>query len=228
MAKGVNPVKHTVKKEIKEDKLVTTYFEARNYWKKNYQNILKIGGVVLALIILLSFWTSSKKSSEYKASYELGIAMMKTSQGNPESTSSELEQIADRFSGTAAGNEALLFAAQTERLSDQNEEALKAYETYIRKGRKDAYLYPAALLGKAACLEDLGKFEEAAETYLAAASANRGLFVAPRFHIDAARCFRLAGQPEKAKQNAQYVLDNYPDSPSAQEAEKESKRNLDI
>ncbi|MBU1880625.1 tetratricopeptide repeat protein, partial [bacterium] len=146
MAKGINPVKRISKKEIKEDKLVTTYFEARNYWKQNYLNILKIGGAVLALIILVSFWTSSKRSSEYTASYELGIAMMKSSQGNPAIAADELEQVADRFSGTAAGNEALLFVAQTKRLADQNEEALAAYETYIKKGRKDDYLYPAALL----------------------------------------------------------------------------------
>jgi len=227
MAKGVKPVKRVSKKEIKEDKLVTTYFQARSYWEENYKTILKAGGVVLALIILVAFWFSSKRNSEYTASYELGIAMLKSGQGNTAGVADELAEVADRYSGTVAGNDALLFKAQTLRMAD-NKEAALAYDTYIKKGRKGPFLYPAALAGKAACLEDEGNYEEAAETYLKAAATNRNLFAVPSFYIDAARCYRLAGQNDLAKENAQYVLDNYPDTPFAQEAEKESKRVVNM
>ncbi len=220
MAKGVKPIRRVTKREIKEDKLVTTYFQARKYWEEHSKTLLKIIVGVLAVLVLATFWFTSKKKAEYSASYELGVALMSSMQGDPEVVAQRLQEVADRYSGTTAGNEALLFIAQTKRMAGNIEEALQEYEQYIRKGKKDAYLYPAAWAGKAACLEDLGRYEEAAQAYRKAAEANPRLFAVPGYYLDAARCYELTGNIEQAKALCELVVSRFPESTFKAEAEK--------
>jgi TolA-binding protein len=224
MAKGLKPVQRVKKKEIKEDKLVTTYFQAREYYKKNQKNILRIGGGAIALIVLIVFWVQSRGSAEYDAAYELGVALSTVQMTEPTAIAGQFEQIADRYAGTTAGNEALLYSAQMKRTAGDLEAALAAYENYVNKGKKDLYLYPAALAGQAACLEDLDRFAEAAESYLKAANSHRNFFLAPRYLLDAARCYKLAGMNDQARQQYEIVSSQYPDTDFAMEAEKELKR----
>ena len=84
MAKGLKPLRHVKKKEIKEDKLVTTYFQTRDYFEENKKKIFQIGGGLIALIVLVTFWVSSKKGAEYDASYELGVAMATSAEAEPD------------------------------------------------------------------------------------------------------------------------------------------------
>ena len=224
MAKGVKPVRRVKKKELKEDKLVTTFFQARDYYEEHSKNLWRIGLAALLILVVAVFWVRSKTGAEAQASYELGVAALAAQQGNPAQMAESFAQIAERYQGTTAGNEALLYTAQTKHMAGLSEEALKAYENYIQKGRKEKYLYPAALAGKAACLEDLGRFGEAAEAYLKAATVRQDLFISPQYHLDAARCYRLAGEEAKAREQFNFVQTHYPDTPFAQEADKESKR----
>lgn len=224
MAKTIKPVRRVKKKELKEDKLVTTFFQARDYYEDHKKNIFRIGGAALLIIIVAVFMVRSKTGSESQASFELGVALLAAQQADPARVAESFVQIADRYRGTTAGNEALLYNAQTKHIAGQSEEALEAYENYIKKGHKGKYLYPAALAGKAACLEDLNRFKEAAEAYLQAASAHKDLFITPGYHLDAARCYRLAGEKSKAREQYDFVQTHYPDTPFAQEAEKEAKR----
>jgi len=226
MPKTIKPVKRIKKKELKEDKLVTTFFQTRDYLGKHQANILKIGGVVVLLIALGTFWFISKSRAGLQASFELSMAVLAAQQGEPAVIAERFSQIADLYAGTAAGDEALFYVAQMKYLVHQPEEALPAFDNYLSQGRKGTYLRTAALAGKASCLEDLGRYQEAAETYLAAAATNpdRLGFAAPGFRLDAARCYRLSGELRKAHEQYEYVLSHYPDSPSAQKAEKEIKR----
>jgi tetratricopeptide (TPR) repeat protein len=224
MAKGVKPIQRVKKKELKEDKLVTTFFQARDYLDDNKKTIIRIGGAAVLIIALVSFWIYSKSSGEYQASYEMGIVLAEAQTGDPVSLAGKFEQIADRYRGTAAGNEALLFAAQMHLMADKSQNAIAAYELYLDKGRHSPYLFTSALVGKAACLEDLNRYTEAADAYLEAATATKGFFLAPRFHLDAARCYRLAGDRDEAVAQCELVQVRYAESPFAAEAEKELKR----
>ena len=63
----LKPQKKISKREIKEDKLVTKYFEARK-WIDDNTKILSYVGIGLAAIIVIGFlWTKSRADSNEKA-----------------------------------------------------------------------------------------------------------------------------------------------------------------
>ncbi|MCX6639083.1 MAG: tetratricopeptide repeat protein [bacterium] len=223
MAKKLKPVKRITKKELKEDKFVTTFFKAQKYLQDNQATILKIVGGVLLLAVITVFWISSKSRAEDQASYELGIAELKMQQSTPIVAAEELSKIAEKYRGTSSGDHALVLTAQLKLQAGQVDEALKAYEDYLKHGSKNKYLYPAALDGKAACLESKSKFEEAAQLYLKAAASEKNLFAAPQYHLDAARCYKALDQNDKAVAQYKLVISEYPKTAFAEDAQKKLK-----
>ncbi len=221
MAKGIKAVKRFTKKELKEDKFVTSYFQVRKYLEEHQKNALRIGGGVLLLIILVAFWVISKKGAETQAANELGLAVIAAQSSDPTVVTEQFTQIAKRYKGTQAGEDALYYIAQLRGLQHQPEEALKAFEDYLRRSSKNNYLYPAALAGKAVALEDLKRYAEAASCYLQATEVKNHPFSSPSFLLEAGRCFRLAGDQNKAREQYQRVIQKHPKTSFAQQAEKE-------
>lgn len=221
MAKGVKAVKRVTKKELKEDKLVTTYFKARQYFEEHQATMLKIAGGAVLIIALAAFWVMSKSRAESQASYELGMAILssQTSAGDPVALTQQFLQIAERYSGTASGDDARYYLAKLKAQQHQPEEALKAYEDFLEHAGKASYLYPAALAGKASTLEDLGRPKEAAEYYLKAAEVRKNFFAEASFRLDAARCFLAAGEKDRAREQYQSVTAHYPKTAYSQKAE---------
>jgi tetratricopeptide (TPR) repeat protein len=219
MAKGFKAVKRVSKKELKEDQFVVTYFKARQWIDKNQMLLLKAGAAVVVVVALSVFWVKSRSHADTQAAYELSMAMVKGQTGDPGAVTQQLSDLAKKYSGTRAGDDALFYVGQLKAMSHKPDEALKAYDEYIKHGSKDRYLYPAALAGKAAALEDLKRFKEAADNYLQAATTRTDAFGYPGFRLDAARCFKLAGDNSKAKEQYELVKKNNPKTAFAAQAE---------
>ncbi len=219
MAKGVRAIKRVTKKELKEDKLVTSYFQVRKYFEAHQSVLLKIIGGAVLFIALVTFWFMSKSGAQSEASYELNLALLTSQSGDPKAVADKLTEIGKRYSGTESGEAAQFYLGKLRAQEHNPEEALKAFEEFLRRGSKSSYLYPAALAGKASSLEDLGKSGEAAQFYLKAAEARDDFFAEAGFRLDAARCFRLAGDQEKARQQYQYVQERYPQTAYSQKAQ---------
>ena len=224
MAKHVTPIKRVTRRELKEDKLVTTVVQAQEFFQKNLSMILKIGGGAILIIAVIAFMIISKKRSEVTAAYELSLAFMTVQQSGPGTAIEKFKEINDRYSGTKAAAEALFYYAQIKHADKNFEAALEGYQTFLNKSDHKIYYYTAVLAGKAACLEDLKRFEEAAESYLKAAACQTTKFARPAYQLDAARCYRAATQKAKALELYELVKENSPGTPYAREAEKEAKR----
>jgi tetratricopeptide (TPR) repeat protein len=220
MAKGFKAVKRVSKKELKEDQFVVTYFKARKWIEENQTLLLKVGAGVVIVAALAGFWVKSRSHAESQAAYELSMVMVKGQTGGPEVVTQQLSDLAKKYSGTSAGDDALFYVGQLKTMAHKPDEALKAYDDYIKHGSKDRYLYPAALAGKAASLEDLKRFKEAADVYLQAAAAKTDAFGYPGFRLDAARCFELAGEVSKAREQYELVKKNNPKTAFATQAER--------
>ncbi len=167
------------KKQMKEDKLVTTAFKASEYIQKN-PNTFVIGGVVLAVIfagILLFVWNADKVESDSIALLARGRLSVEI--GQTESGIADLENLLAEFGGTrAAGTGATVLGNYYYRIGNY-EEALKYFRIIIDEYGEQNMILADAASGAAACLIRNGEFAEAARLYEVSADAYKEWIWAP-------------------------------------------------
>jgi tetratricopeptide (TPR) repeat protein len=220
MAKGIKAIKRVTKKELKEDKWVTSVIKAQKWILERQALLLKVGGGVVIVIVLLSFWLMSKSHAQAEATYKLGLAILAEQSGQVDAALQQYEEVVKQYPGTRSGDKALYYSAELKRRKGQKDEALKAFDEFLKRGG-DSYLRAAAWAGKGTIFEDRGDYQRAADCYLEAVKVKSGFFAEPSLRLDAARCLRLAGQTAKAREQCQYILDHHPATSYAQRAEQE-------
>ena len=111
-------------------------------------------------------------------------------------TTEEIEDAVAKFSGSAAEGALKLRLAKSYYDAGRYEEALAQYETLI--GNAPDGFADIPVVGKAQCLEALGKFDEAAKAFDAFAEASPKNYLALTAQLGAVRCFVQAGDKKKA------------------------------
>ena len=111
-------------------------------------------------------------------------------------TTEELEDAAAKFKGTKTEGVLRLRLAKSYFDSANYDSALEIYESLDGKAPDGFEGVPA--VGKAQCLEALGKFDEARTAFDAFAEANEKSFLALTAKLGSARCIAQAGDRAKA------------------------------
>lgn len=111
-------------------------------------------------------------------------------------TTEELEDAAAKFKGSKAEGVLRLRLAKSYFDSANYDSALEIYESLKDKAPDGFEGVPA--VGKAQCLEALGKFDEARAAFDAFAEANEKSFLALTAKLGSARCIAQAGDRAKA------------------------------
>ena len=111
-------------------------------------------------------------------------------------TTEEIEDAVSKFSGSATEGALKLRLAKNYFDAGRYEEALAQYEALEGKAPEGFADIPA--VGKAQCLEALGKFDEAAKAFDAFAEASPKNYLTLTAQLGAARCFAQAGDKKKA------------------------------
>ena len=111
-------------------------------------------------------------------------------------TTEELEDAAAKFKGSKAEGVLRLRLAKSYFDSANYDSALEIYESFKDKAPDGFEGVPA--VGKAQCLEALGKFDEARTAFDAFAEANEKSFLALTAKLGSARCIAQAGDRAKA------------------------------
>lgn len=148
-------------KEIKQDKLVTKYFEARN-WFENDENKKKVyiaAGVLVVLVVVGFLYFSNKKAKNEEAETKLSAVIILYEQGKyPESINGDpaanitgLSQIVNEYGSTESGETAKLYLANCYFNIKDYDNALKQFEDY--GGDNDII--------KASCLSGIAAVHEA-------------------------------------------------------------------
>lgn len=221
----LRPKKKVTKKEIKQDTLVTGYFEAQAWYAENKKLVSYGLTVVVLMIVAIIVITNNMRTNNEKATVELGKVMRYYDQGtyelaingNPAENIRGLRAIVDDYGSTKAGEFAKLYLANSY-FSLKNYS--KALEYYQDVDIADPLLTASAFAGAAACLEVAGKFEEAARNFeKAAAQKTFDAYVAENLH-HAAMNFGAAGKKEKAVELLKRVKKEFPTSLYAREAER--------
>ncbi|MEW6703181.1 MAG: tetratricopeptide repeat protein [Bacteroidota bacterium] len=170
--------KRITKKEIKKDKLVTTYYKAQSFFLENQARIL-IGAAVVVLIVVAVILFINKRSNDNKTAagllakviplYETG-SYKDAIEGQKAGNIVGLKKIVDDYGSTENGEAAKIFLANAYSLTGNTDAALKTYDDY---SGSNPLFKATALAGKAGCLEVKKEYEKAAALYKDAAKVSK-------------------------------------------------------
>jgi TolA-binding protein len=206
------------RREMKEDAFVTFAFRALDYVKRHRSKFILGAVAVIAVLAVTTYVSSSRKGAEEDASRQFLAGMLQQRRANYSGAIAAYEDVVSRHSGTASGKLALLYMGHSRYELGQYEQAAEAYEEYLGKERSDKLTRAHAGRGLAACLENTGKYNEAAERYAEVArNLDEGAEV-PEDLMFAARCWKLAGTPGKAVELLQEIVDSYPEYQEVEKA----------
>jgi tetratricopeptide (TPR) repeat protein len=220
----LKPQKKISKREIKEDKLVTKYFEARQWIDANTKILSYIGIGLVGLVVIGFLWSRSRADSNQKATamlakiskyydegrYDLAI------NGVPQEGTQGLQAVVDEHGSTNAGEIAKLYLANSYFALKNYDKALGVYDDI---SISDKMITASAYAGMAACYEAKGAFSDAASYFEKAASKNMTSMQAPENLQRAATNYAAIGKKEKAVELLQMLKKEFPTSSYARDVD---------
>ncbi len=178
-------------------------------WVQKNGRFLAIGGGVVALVVLATwFMSASNRRKENFARVSLEQAWGAADAGNIPQASAELQRVATNFAGTTAAYEAILSLNQTRLMAGQAQLAVDDLRRFLATTPPARFAAPAnMLLGGA--LENLGKPAEAIPVYEAAVAAATLDHAKAEGLLGVARAARAAGQKDKALSALREIVEKY-------------------
>jgi tetratricopeptide (TPR) repeat protein len=210
------------KREIKEDKLITTYFQARTWLDDNRNRLGSIGGVVIVIILAIWFYSNNVRGNNEKAALDFGKVFTYYDNGQysiaisgiPEKNVAGLQTIVDNYGSTRAGNMARFYLANAYYETQNFDKALEYFDAY--SGGNDL-LQISAYAGMASCYEAKNDFRKAAEYYEKAGVKKADDPNVAENLVNAARSYAKAGEKERALELLTKVKKEHPASPVLRE-----------
>jgi len=221
----LHPQKKVSRKEIKEDGLVTSYFEARAWAEQHQRQLLYlVGGIVVAALVAVWYVGQRSRDNEL-ANTQLAKILPYVDQGKYELAVNGvlqegihgLQSIVDEYGSTKAGNIAAFYLANSYFALGQYDKALEYYKSV---SVSDKMITASALAGAGACYETKKEFGEAAACYEKAALRNMTPAFAPDYLRQAAVSYAAAGKKDKAVELLKTLKKEYPSAPEAREADR--------
>jgi tetratricopeptide (TPR) repeat protein len=213
------------KRVIKEDRLVTTYFNAQKWIDQNRRLASYLVGIPLGLIIVGFLWTQRQKDAEAKTATQLAKVIPyydagkydQAINGLAQEGAIGLAQIVDENTSTTSGKMAAFYLGNAYFALREYDKARAAYED---ASFGDKYLMAATYAGIASCYEAKGENEKAAEYFEKAASKNMAPLQAPENLLRAAANYSAVGKRSKAGELLNVVKREFSNSPLARDIER--------
>ncbi|HKJ81584.1 MAG TPA: hypothetical protein VJ954_06125 [Ignavibacteriaceae bacterium] len=213
------------KKEIKQDKLVETYYKAYSFFEQNSQRVILYGGIFVAVILAAIFYVKHKSQQNQLAGVELSRVMnmydsgnyMEAIQGRPGTPIIGLKKIVDEYGSTENGETAKIYLANAYSFQNKMEDAYKYYSDY--SGSISMY-EATAYAGQGAYFVDKKEFEKAAEMYTKAAHTSDQDVLDAEYLLKAGINYMKAGQNKEAKESFDKVKKDYENSAAARDVQK--------
>lgn len=217
--------KQISKKEIQEDKLVTSYYQTISFVEKYRKQIYIYLGVLVVLAAAVYFYISNQSKNNEKANTELARVMdlynqgafQEAIEGRQGTNITGLKKIVDQYGSTENGETAKIFLGNAYNYLGKFDEAFKAYDDY--SGSIDE-LKAAALAGKAGVYEAKKEFEKAASAYKDAAHISKTNVMNGEYLLNSGINFLKANMKEKALEQFKIVQDEYKTSPAMRELDR--------
>jgi tetratricopeptide (TPR) repeat protein len=193
------------RKEMKEDRLVTFYYQAIAIFDQHKKNILIGVGALAVIILAFVLYTNNKGIDNDLANLELARVMplydsgsyLEAIDGRPGTKIIGLKKISEMYSGTENGEAAKIYLANAYYALAKFDEAEKSYDSY--SGGYDLFK-AASLAGLAACKEAKNEFKEAAELYINASKVSEENVLNPKYLMFAGINFLQLKNKTEAKE----------------------------
>jgi len=179
----------------------------------NKNRITTVLGTVVLLAGATWYLSAAKARKEQFANRQLAEARFTAQSGNLQLATSDLTSIVESYGGTPAGQEAVLVLANVRLAMDEGELAVAELTEFLNGNPLEYFEGPGyALL--AGAYEELGRFQEASESYEKAADATDLPLLRGEFLLDQARTATVAGNRTVAIEVYELILEEFDrDSP---------------
>lgn len=211
--------KKITQREIKKDKLVTAYFEFKE-WINNPNNRKKIftfTGVIFAIIVILFFYINNKTAKNEEAEIKLSAVInlydagkyQESINGDPAANITGLQEIVNNYGNTESGETAKMYLGNCYFNVKDFDNALRYFEDY---SGSHGIIKASCMSGIGAVYEAKGDLKKAAEYFEKAANINKDIVINQENLFYAIRAYSLAGDKENARRVFELLKNDYPKS----------------
>lgn len=205
------------KKQIKEDKLVTSYYTVKEFYEKYQSKIFMIVGAVAIVVVAVILYKNKTADDNRSAATELSKVLAlydsglykEAIDGQPGTNVIGLAKIVDEYGSSDNGELAKVYTANAYYYLGQIDKALEYYDDY--SGSNDE-LKAAALAGQANCFENKKNYEEAAKYFYKAAVVDEENPLNAEYLLKAGINYLNLKDNEEAKKTFELIKEKYPKS----------------
>ncbi|MFH1194577.1 MAG: tetratricopeptide repeat protein [bacterium] len=213
------------KKQIKEDKLVTSFYNTKEFYEKYKSKIFMIVGAIAVVVIAIVLYrnkiaddnmNAATKLSEVMSLYESGL-YKEAIEGQPGTKVMGLAKIADEYGSSENGELAKIYAANSYYYLGKIDQALEFYDDY---SGSNAQLKATALAGQANCFENKKDYEEAAKYFYEASFVDELNPLNAEYLLKAGINYLNLKNNEEAKKTFELIKEKYPKAPVIADVER--------
>jgi tetratricopeptide (TPR) repeat protein len=221
----LRPKKKLSRKEIKQDKLITTYFRVYDKLYNYRKHLIVLLVIVVAGALGAILYHNNVQAENQRAMTELGKVYPLYDQGqyhqaihgSPEQNLPGLSDIVRNYGSTDAGRLATFYLANAYYHNGDYDNAYRYFDMF--RG-SDPLLRASALAGKAAIHEIRGEPAQAAELFEQAATRFGATAITPENLKHAGRNYLEAGMHGKALSMFERLQNEFPESAYAREVDR--------
>ncbi len=213
------------RKEIKEDKLVSSYYQAQSFVVENKSRLLTYGGILVVIALAVIYYVNHKKEVNQEAgvalsrvidSYDKG-AYLEAIEGKAGTEVIGLKKIVEEYDGTENGETAKIYLANCYNRLGKFDEAFNYYKDY---SGDIPMLKAASLGGQAGYYAYKNASEKAADLYRDAAHVSKYNVDNPDYMLKSAINYINAGKNQQAKELLDTIKKDYKTSSASRDADR--------
>lgn len=213
------------RKEIKEDKLVSTYYKAYGYFEENRSRVVTAVVILFAVLALVYFYINNRMENNRIAGQELSRIMniydqgsyLEAIEGREGTNIIGLKKLVEDYGSSENGELAKIYLANSYNFLGRNDEALEYYEDYSGDNETFKATSLAGQAGIYAYRQDYGK---AADLYLKASRVSEENPLNPEYMLNAGINYMNAGEDDEAKELFESIRKDYPTSTAFREVDR--------
>jgi len=207
--------KRLTRKEIREDKVSEFVLGVVAYAREHSRRIWGVALVVLIIAGVSMLVVRQRRAAELEGQGMLANANLYLKDGNYSGALQAYAGVMERFRGTWSFSDATFLSGAASFDAGRYDSALVFFESYLDQKKRRDIFNVSAQLGIAQCLEELGRYTEAADSYLKVQREHPEDPIAADALFGAGRAYQLAGDLKQAESAYQDLITRYPESRQA-------------